>query len=130
MTGFTGSLRLEALCNSEGKPLVNRNGRRLWLRLSGQTYCSDKFGVFLLPKGQITDLGSVPRLPIVFYDLGNIPGAEEGFALHDWLYEHKSVPRKAADDILLEAMCASGVDWRRRNTVYHAVRLFGGSRYE
>jgi len=130
MNHFNGALQLEALCCTDGKPLFNRSGKRLFLRLCDQTYHSDEFGEVLIEKGQITDLGSVPRIPLVWYDLGALPGAEEAYGLHDWLYGKKLRTREEADTILREALELAGVNWRRRNTIYQAVRLFGCSYWE
>ncbi len=96
-----------------------------------------------IPAGFVTDFASSPRLfwPVVS------PWGKWGEAaiVHDWLYREKkvtrhspygtalgavsvssrSVTRKRADDIFLEAMTVLGVAPWRRKLMYFGVRAFG-----
>lgn len=94
-------------------------------------YRSGKGELLKVPAGTITDYASIPR---VFWNLkGFSPTGDAKFPaiLHDYLYSLRgSAPyfktRREADDLLLEAMQLVGVIWRRRQTIYWAVRIFGG----
>lgn len=49
------------------------------------------------------------------------------FILHDGLYAAELFTRSECDWIFLELMQELGCSWRKRNEVWAAVRLFGGS---
>jgi len=46
--------------------------------------------------------------------------------VHDWLYVKQPVDRETADRAFLVALKEDGVGWIKRNTMYLAVRAFGG----
>ncbi len=93
---FITPLRMEALLGDDGLPLYSRDGRRLYKLLSPLVYWSAKYErLFVVKDGFITDLGSVPRLPIVYTLFGDI--AEEPYPLHDMLYSKGALPREDAD---------------------------------
>lgn len=74
--------------------------------------------------GFMTDFASVPR-PL--WSL--IPKwGKYGYAtvIHDWLYWTQPMPRKQADDILLQGMKDLRVRFWHKYPIYAAVRLFGG----
>lgn len=80
-----------------------------------------------IPSGFETDFASVPRLPLAFLLAGDT--GHYAAVVHDWLYSGRSdvaVSRRAADDVLLEALEVTGVAWWRRWPMWLAVRLFGG----
>lgn len=88
-------------------------------------------GFFIVPKGFVTDLASIPRiLSPLFPKVGdNLPAA----VLHDWLYSKKcteKVDRKEADIFFLNMMAKWGVKPWRRYLMYYAVRLFGWMFYK
>ena len=78
---------------------------------------------YVVPKGFLTNLGSVPR-PLRWL----IPreGRETAaFVFHDWLYGKKPVSRKEADELLFQAMKHAGTWPWKREIIYLAVRMFG-----
>lgn len=90
--------------------------------------------LFKIPAGFCTDLASVPRL---FWSILPPWGRyAKAAVLHDWLYVvqppiqrgfgYRTISRKEADGIFLQAMRKAGVDFVTRWTMYHAVRLGGG----
>lgn len=81
-----------------------------------------KFCKHSVPEGFITDLDSVPRIPI--FHLVFKGRTVKAAILHDYLYSigHN---RKDADKIFLAAMEAEGVRRRYRLPIYWAVRIFG-----
>lgn len=78
----------------------------------------------IVPVGFYTDFASVPRfLPLVYACLGDTAHAPA--VIHDWLFYCALVPRKRADQILLEAMGVCGLPAWRRWPIYVGVRLGG-----
>jgi len=81
----------------------------------------------LIKKGMTTDGASIPRYcwSIIGHPLSGwiLPHA----LAHDALYSAELLSRKECDEFLLLSMKQAGVSWLRRNTVWSAVRMFGGS---
>lgn len=81
--------------------------------------------LYVIPRGFVTDLASVPRLfwtafpPCGKYTIAAV--------LHDYLYwvQQESCDRECADNILLLAMEEARVNLVTRNSIYAAVRLGG-----
>jgi hypothetical protein len=80
-----------------------------------------------VPTGFVTDLASVPRLPVVYLACGDC--ASEAAIVHDYLYSTGLVPRRVADDVLFEASKVSGVPAWRRWAMWAGVRLGGASHF-
>ena len=100
-----------------------------WRVLKPLAYQSDKHGLIVVPSDFVTDFASVPRLPLVYALSGDT--AHLAAVVHDWLYTPPmKVPRKDADDILLEASAASGVPAWRRWMMWAGVRVGGGSKFQ
>lgn len=89
---------------------------------------SEKFKMEIeVPEGFITDLASVPRIPIVFMLWGNRVHRES--VLHDYLYRIDCVPRvyfNTANKIFMEAMKSRGVPAWIRWPMYIGVCAVGG----
>ena len=88
------------------------------------------FGIITVPAGTETDGASVPRLFWTIFDpWGEYFGAA---VIHDFLYSPGNTEhdRWAADEIFKEAMFNIGVPWYRREPIFRAVRLFGGSSFK
>jgi hypothetical protein len=80
---------------------------------------------FVVPRGFVTDLASVPRLFwSVFPPCGKYTTAA---VIHDYLYwqQPKECQKDCADKLLLVAMEEAGVGFRSRNAIYKAVQLGG-----
>ena len=80
---------------------------REWQLAEPLVYESDTVGVIIVPKGFVTNFGSVPRLPFMYMFFGGV--GNRACTLHDWLYAppHEpftgcgvSVDRKTADKVL------------------------------
>lgn len=82
--------------------------------------------VFVVPVGFITDLASVPRLPVIYWLFGGV--ADEAAALHDYLYTG-IISRKDADEVFAEACKATGKNALTRGPMWAAVRVAGGLHY-
>ena len=128
MSRFLTKLDMEAMEDSQGNPLYNRMGRRLFQLLSPLDYSSDlaKMTIFV-PTAFVTDLASVPRIPLVFDELGDI--CEEPAVVHDYLYSTATVPRSLADGALDEAMACCGISWIKRKLYWLGVRIGGAGHY-
>lgn len=99
-----------------------------WRLVADLLYQSDVVGaVITVPRGFVTDLASVPRLPVVYWLTGGT--SNEAAAVHDWLYTTKLVTRAVADRVLREASAATCVPVWRRWLMYWGVRLGGASHW-
>jgi hypothetical protein len=89
-------------------------------------------GWLRIPRGYVTDFGSIPALAtaLTLTDLQPI-GAHAWAALgHDWRYAIGQVGlRPIADEIFRERMRVDGVPAYRREVMYRAVRLGGAGGY-
>lgn len=82
---------------------------------------------FIVPEGFITDLASVPRLPVVYWLTGAT--CDEAAVVHDFLYTTQVVTREMADAVLSEASAVMGVPTWRRGLMWAGVRVGGGSHW-
>lgn len=95
-------------------------------------FVSKEFGMIAVPKGFVTDFGSVPTpaKPIVDDDDPDLVFAA---IAHDWLYKNRGVngsvtlTRYECDCVLYEAMIAAGAPLLKSWLVFRAVRFGGGS---
>jgi len=97
-----------------------------WMVTKPLVYQSDIIGKIVVPSGFITDLASVPRVPIVYLSWGS--RAHREAVIHDFLYRIGcpiNVPRYIADSVFLEAMTCRGKPWHIRYPMYAGVRLGG-----
>lgn len=123
MSSFLSPLRLERIEDT------SHNRRGTWRVLDPLIFSSTEIlnGIYLtVPRGFITDLASVPRIPLVWYLVGGIGHAAA--VIHDWLYSTQMFDRKTADLIFREALYAiPGVRAWQAELMYAGVRI-GGAR--
>ena len=112
----------------DGHPLTNRMGRQLYQLDYPFVYESDLAGLIAVPPDFVTDLASIPRIPILYELLNGI--ADEPGVIHDYLYSTAKVPRLLADQVLKEACLVSGVSGLDAEEIYWGVREFGESHYK
>ncbi len=102
----------------------------IYVQLDNYCYMTIDGTAIIIPKGEKTDLGSIPRLGWTITGLTPDSYARAAYCVHDHLYstngENGRFTRLDADKILLEIMVRLGVPWYQRNPVYWAVRAFGG----
>ena len=79
--------------------------------------------VWTVSAGFLTDLASVPRMPLAYLVAGGVGNAAA--VLHDYFYQTHVIPRAEADALFLEALESLGVSWSRRWAMYLAVRAAG-----
>jgi hypothetical protein len=107
-----------------------RKGRQLFSLEYELQYESDLLGgTLVIPKGYVTDLASVPRLPLTWLLAGGT-GAEPSLP-HDFLYftrefDGKPITRSKADSVFLEALRVSEDIYAPAWLMYLAVRVGGG----
>jgi hypothetical protein len=77
----------------------------------------------IIPAGLVTDLSSVPRIPLAYWLAGDT-GRKAG-VVHDFLYRHRLESRATADAVFREALRADGVPRWRVALMYAGVRLGG-----
>ena len=108
---FLNTLKFEAI----------PGGRYIRLLEDFSFYSAELGKVITAPKGFVNDRESVPRLPLVFWLLGDT--SEEGGVLHDYSYRKGSKPglnRRQADALYYEASRCDG-----NNAVVAALKQFG-----
>ena len=100
------------------------------LRITGRKICQ----LITVPKDDgkfcgwngVTDFASVP---VFFHRVLNPQSALEASVPHDFLYRTGLVTKAQADKIFLLGMIALKVPKWKRQTMYYAVKMFGGSSY-
>ncbi len=111
-----------------------KGNKRVYTLVEPLTYHSDAFGKITAPAGLETDFASIPR------GIWNYLNPEDdviAFAsvIHDAIYSlggrmgERVFTRAEADEVLREAMIASGARKTQAWVVHKAVRLFGGSHW-
>jgi len=95
-----------------------------WRLLAPLRYQSRVLGALIeVPTGFLSDLASVPRLPLAYLLAGDT--AHEAAVVHDWLYQNRISTRAQADAVLDEAMAVTGEPRWRRRLMWSAVRTGG-----
>lgn len=100
-------------------------------------------GIIDVEAGFVTDLASIPVIFTIVVPKRGL--YDPGAVVHDWLYKTNGIipvtaqdghrfagqfSRKECDDILLEAMTASGVPELLRQEIYLGVRLGGQAAWD
>jgi hypothetical protein len=100
----------------------------LWTLLAPLAYDSGLLGrIVTVPAGFVTDFASIPRLPFVYLAEGG--KGNRAAVVHDWLYSSQAFDRATADQVLREALIASGYSKVTAGLFYAAVRVGGGSHW-
>mgnify|MGYP005991133341 CR=1 FL=1 len=127
---FLSQVELTILTDHTGKALKTKENKQLYRAAHDITFMSETVGCIVVPKGFITDLASVPRLPFIYAIFGD--SFQMAAIIHDYLYSAKSgskITRKEADAVLVEACDAIGESWWRSRGSWLAVRAFGWLSY-
>jgi hypothetical protein len=120
MSRFLTQLQAEALEDT------SHDGRGTWQLLQALIYDSDVAGkVIVVPAGFVTDLASVPRIPVAFLLAGDT--ANHAAVVHDWLYTSHEVTKEVADNVLQEAAIVMGVPAWRAWLMWAGVHVGGNS---
>lgn len=100
-----------------------------WELQQSLLYQSDdrEIGVVVVPIGFETDFASVPRLPLMFWLLGD--RARKAAVVHDYLYRTEKFSRRVADATFYEAARAEGVDLPSSFLFWLGVRVGGWTRF-
>lgn len=116
---FLGPLQLQATDGDDKWTLLSDFSARI------KTDKGDT--VLTVPKGFLTDLASVPRLPGMFLLFGG--KARHAAVLHDWLYYNHEGERDVADAVFFKAM-AHDENLFTRVAMWLGVRVGGWSIWE
>lgn len=111
---FLGDTVLRPIPTSECRERDLPTNKQLWELMQALGYQSAEARVRLtIPAGFVTDLGSTPRWPVVYWFTGGVIFDEA--VLHDFLYgTHLSETRACGDLVLDEAMgVRERTAWRR-----------------
>lgn len=112
-------------------PNLAREERPLYV-LEQTVYLRTRFGWLRIPRGYVTDFGSMPPFATAITLVNLRPlGAHAWAALgHDWLYAiGEPGYKRAADLVFRDQMALDGVPALRREIMYRAVRLGGRGPY-
>jgi len=107
--------------------VTKRVGLFKWSVVGAQLYVTKDGREKFVEDGYICDLASIPRLLWVLWPPSGGPWADAA-VFHDWDYDHGD-DRLQADKDFREIMLERGTDPATAETMYRAVRWFGGWRY-
>lgn len=128
MSRFVGNLELDYMQNADGRFLCNSAGRQLFILDAPFSFRSDLLRCTItVPKGFVSDLASIPRLPVIYLCLNGI--ADQAGVIHDYAYSTGLVSRLLADKVLYEACLVLGVQKWKAALIFYGVRLFGYKHY-
>jgi hypothetical protein len=99
-----------------------------WELIDRLVYHSDLAGVIEVPAGFDTDYASIPRLPFMFWLLGDT--VHSAAVVHDYLYRTAEVSRAKADRVFVEACEVEGSGWLSRWTMWSGLRVGGWTSYD
>ncbi len=134
MSQFTSQLFLRSFSAAE---IIAANAHvQLYEVTRDFTYVSDTLGRSVtVPGGLVTDFASIPRAAWELIDPED-PIIAWPSVIHDYLYSCQgklpdgfTYNRENADAVLREAMEVCGAGHFIRESVYEAVRVFGGSHW-
>lgn len=94
-----------------------------WVVLSGLLYLALNGARYMVPRGFVTDLASIPAFLRWLIDPDG--PSRQAAVLHDFLYCIHYQTRAEADALFLEALEACGVGWATRHAMYLGVRSGG-----
>src|SRR5689334_18718096 len=121
---FYSRLSMTLMTDCNDQPLRNRDGRQFYQINEPLVYKSEVASlIFTVPAGFVTDLASVPRLPLAYLLLNG--WADEPGVVHDYLYSVGTVSRELADKVLYEACILTGVPAWKASAIYAGVRIGG-----
>ena len=108
---------------------VQRRDDGKWVTASKITYYNlpEGVGTVTIPEGFVTDFASVPRLPFMFWLLGD--RADYAALIHDYLYATAKFPRAKCDAIFRHVAGWEGVGWLARWTMWTGIRVGGWASY-
>lgn len=122
MIGFQDHLRMEEIGENNGRPVYRLLEDLVFVDCNSTT--------ITIPAGFVTDLASVPRVPLAYMMWGD--RAHRPAVLHDYLYRSDSNPKvtkEVADQYFKKAMVLTDVKWIIYYPMYLAVKWFGKASY-
>lgn len=111
------------------RKIRGKGANRLWLNYEHfrfDVWADGRKETFEVPAGYVTDLGSVPRLPLVFVIAGDV--AHDAALAHDWLYTNQ-VGWKYSDGVFFYALLEEGESRKMAWAMYSALRGLGWYSY-
>ncbi len=116
------------LVDANDMPLKNRKGRQFYQVNDPLVYKSDVASTIIkVPAGFVTDLASIPRLPLVDLLLNGL--VDEPSVVHDYLYSVGMFLRDVSDRVLHEACILTGITPWKAHAICAGVRVGGASHY-
>lgn len=136
MNSFPAALKIRAFSPAELKEIGS--ARQLYEVLEDFRYLSDVWGEIVVPARFVTDFASIPAGALWYVD-DDSPAILFASVVHDYLYTRRgdlglgariSFNREQADQVLREAMVASGARKAQAWVVFKAVQAFGGGHWK
>ena len=108
---------------------VQRRDDGKWVTVAPTTYYNlpEGVGLITIPEGFVTDFASVPRLPFMFWFLGD--RADYAALLHDYLYATAKFSRAKCDALFRHVAEWEGVGFLSRWSMWAGIRLGGWVAY-
>lgn len=125
-------MKVEFLTRLRLEPYRNGRRRRWFWPRRREWIVTEEFRVqagdriIVIPKGRVTDLASVPRMPLTFLIAGDV--AREGPVVHDELYG-KREDRAYADEVFYWCLVEEKVPEWICKAMWAAVRVLGWREY-
>jgi hypothetical protein len=114
--------RVEILSDLKTVALTDGTERLLapyYVRLDDDYLC--------IPEGFVTDLASVPRIPVIYLWLGG--RGKKAAVVHDWLYATGFYPQSKCDGYFYLLLREIGVDWFSARGFLHGLQIGGFKAY-
>lgn len=130
MSAFIGQLITRSLYPAEIKATGQDPGVQLWELREEFAFYSDSLGQRItVPAGFITNLASIPKA-VQNIIANDDPRIEMPSVIHDYCYTVQTVSREQADKVIREGMELQGAGAFIRQSVYLALRAFGGAAWD
>lgn len=94
-----------------------------WKLFQNFELMDDKLGMVIVPKGFLTDFGSIPML--IRNIISPTGKGVWGFTVHDWFYGTQTIARQDADRLLLRILEFCGESTVESSIIFDALQLAG-----
>jgi len=104
---------------------VHEHDQPGWWVLDAELVWRTPFEMWHVPKGFVTDFGSIPPLFRILPSFSPSGVSAKAATLHDFHYAVQVLERRAADDLFFRALLASGTNLPAAQLFWCGVRIGG-----